>query len=62
MVFYHRMHQLMQEYVINQVLRDAHQLEVQIDVVGKRTASPAGFCIFYAHPLVVESMLLGQLL
>src|SRR5690554_4333784 len=52
----------MQKHIVDQGLRQAHQVQVQVDVVDAGTTAPATLQLFNKNALINKSILLCQLL
>ena len=53
--------QLVEHDVVAQVLREPHEIEVQIDIALSGTAAPIGDIVLDAHIVIAEAVSVGEL-
>jgi len=59
-VFYFCVGQLVEEYIVHQILRQRNKINIQVDIVLRRAAPPAGFLISQGNLVIFKAMFFGE--
>ena len=62
MIVMTKMTEFVKEHIITENLRKTHEIEVEIDIVPGRTASPVCRIMLDGHPVIGKSISVGKFL